>query len=104
MPVVVATITPLPQHREEVVLALRESVPVVHAEPGCQVYALHEAGDSFVFIEQWESDDALNRHNAGDAVSTVVAKIADKLADAVSIVVAQPIPEGDPLKGQLVQG
>ena len=102
MPVVVATITPLPEHREEVLGALQESLPAVHSEPGCQLYALHEAGGSFVFIEQWESDDALNQHNNGAAVSAVVSRISDKLAASVDIVVAQPVLGGDPGKGRLV--
>ena len=101
MPVVMATITPLPQFRQDVLAALEESLPAVHREPGCQVYALHEAGDSFVFIEQWDSETSLELHNAGEAVRTVVARITEKLKEPVQIVLARPIPGGDPSKGTL---
>lgn len=102
MPVVVATITPLPEFRRDVLVALQESISAVHGERGCELYALHEAGESFVFIEQWESDHALDQHNNGEAVSAVVSKIADKLKDPVEIVRAVPILGGDPHKGRLV--
>jgi len=102
MPVVVATITPLPDHREEVRTTLEASVTKAHREPGCQLYALHESEDSFVFIEQWESDADLERHNVGEVVRDVVAVIGDKLKEPVHILKALPIPGGDPTKGRLV--
>ena len=102
MPVVIATITPLPQFRQEVLAALREALPAVHEEPGCQLYALHETDDAFVFVERWSSQDALDRHNDGAAIASVVSKIADKLKEPVGVVVARPVPGGDPVKGELL--
>ena len=43
MSVVVATITPQPEHAQAVREAVLAAVPQVHAEEGCQRYALHEA-------------------------------------------------------------
>jgi quinol monooxygenase YgiN len=40
--VVVATISPVREHREAVREAVLTAIPQVHAEPGCQRYALHE--------------------------------------------------------------
>jgi len=36
--VVVATIRPLPEHRDEVLAAFRDTIPAVHREPGCILY------------------------------------------------------------------
>lgn len=41
MPVVVAIFMPFPGAVDEVVNAFREVPPLVHAEEGCQLYALH---------------------------------------------------------------
>jgi quinol monooxygenase YgiN len=103
VPVVVATITPRPEFRDVVLQALRGSLAAVHREPGCQLYALHETGDSFVFVEKWESESALEQHNSGDAVRQVVAQIGDRLKEPVQIAVARPLPGGDLCKGQLVR-
>jgi quinol monooxygenase YgiN len=102
MPVVVATLTPRPEAREEVREALVSSLAAVHREPGCQLYALHETDDAFLFVEQWETDEFLERHNSADAVSEVVRRIAGKLKEPVQIVVARPLAGGDVSKGQLV--
>ena len=37
--VVVATIIPLPEHRDEVIAAFTETVAKVHEEGGCGLYA-----------------------------------------------------------------
>ena len=65
--VVVATITPKPEYRDEVIAAMKKAVPLVHAEDGCELYALH----------------------------------ADKLAAPTAVLRLDPIPAGDPAKGQL---
>ena len=39
MSVVVATIIPLPEHRDEVIAVLTQTIPKVHAEEGCELYA-----------------------------------------------------------------
>ena len=58
--VVVATITP--QARAGWTPSGRRSsprCPKVHAEPGCELYALHEGDGEFVMVERWESAEAL---------------------------------------------
>jgi quinol monooxygenase YgiN len=44
--VVVATITPQPDQIDAVREAILAAVPKVHAEPGCELYAVHEARGS----------------------------------------------------------
>ena len=51
--VVVATIMPLPEHRDEVIATLKETVDQVHAEEGCELYTLNEAPDRLIMIEKW---------------------------------------------------
>lgn len=63
--VVVATLLPLAEHRDEVIELVRIRVAEVHSEPGCQLYALHDAGDELVIVEQWADEKALEMHAAG---------------------------------------
>ena len=61
--VVIATISPQPEHAEEVRQAVLETVPRVHEEPGCERYSLHEGSDgALVLVEKWESPEAQRAH------------------------------------------
>ena len=51
--VVVATMTAKPESVDTVRKACNRAVEAVHQEPGCDLYALHEAEGTFVFVEQW---------------------------------------------------
>ena len=51
--VVVATIVPEPEHRDEVIAAFRHTITQVHGEDGCELYALHEAPDRLIVVEKW---------------------------------------------------
>lgn len=101
--VVVATITPKPESVDTVREALKRAVTSVHGEPGCQLYALHEADGVFVFVEQWADGDALRTHNTAPALAQMVSEIGEHLAGPPDIKLAQPIPAGDPAKGTLVR-
>ena len=57
--VVVATIIPLPEHRDEVIAAIAETVAKVREEDGCELYALHQADDRLMMVEKWASPEAL---------------------------------------------
>ena len=57
--VVVAIITPKADQVEAVREAILAAVPKVHAEPGCELYAVHEGRGHFVMVERWESPEAL---------------------------------------------
>jgi quinol monooxygenase YgiN len=99
--VVVATIRPLPEHRDAVIAAFTEAIPLVHAEPGCLLYALTQADDRLVMIEQWESEEALAVHSAAPAVTKARAANEGKLAGDPEVLVLRPVPAGDPAKGQV---
>ncbi|MGH3410466.1 MAG: putative quinol monooxygenase [Streptosporangiaceae bacterium] len=63
--VVVATIRPLPEHRDEVIAAFTETIAQVHAEGGCELYALQQADDRLIMVEKWTSREALGVHSRG---------------------------------------
>jgi quinol monooxygenase YgiN len=99
--VVVATIRPLPEFREEVLAAFRETVPAVHLEPGCILYALHEKDDRLVMIEQWESADALATHSKAEALQLLNPRLDGKLAERTDVQVLNPLPLGADELGRL---
>jgi quinol monooxygenase YgiN len=97
--VVVATITPKPDQMDAVREALLAAVPKVHAEPGCELYALHEGNGEFVMIERWESREALKAHGSAEALTTLGGELADKLAGGLDVRRLTAVPAGDADKG-----
>jgi quinol monooxygenase YgiN len=97
--VVVATITPRPDAADEVREALLAAIPKVHEEPGCELYALHEADGAFVRVERWESPEAMATHGKAEPLTTLGAALAGKLAAAPEIRRLTPVPAGDAGKG-----
>lgn len=99
---VVAIFHPLDGHREQVLEALREAIPLVHDEAGCELYAITEAPDGrLVMIESWTSTAELDAHGDGDPVRVLVAALDGHLAQPVEVIRLQPLPMGDPAKGAL---
>jgi len=97
--VVVATITPKPDQVEAVREAILAAVPKVHAEPGCELYALHEGKGQFVMVERWESAEALKEHGSAEALTTLGGLLADKLAGPLDVRRLSAVPAGDAAKG-----
>jgi quinol monooxygenase YgiN len=100
--VVIATITPKPEHADEVRQAVQETVPAVHEESGCERYSLHQGRDgALVMVEKWESPEALATHGKAEPLSTLSGKLEGKLAGPPSVTVLDALPAGDPAKGAL---
>ncbi|MGP4056564.1 putative quinol monooxygenase [Mycobacterium sp. 4D054] len=99
--VVVATMKAKPESVDAVRSACQTAIEAVHGEPGCDLYALHEADGTFVFVEQWADGDALQKHSAAPAVGTLFGTIGELLDGAPDIKVLQPVVAGDPTKGRL---
>jgi quinol monooxygenase YgiN len=97
--VVVATITPLPGQVDAVREAILAAVPTVHDEPGCDLYALHEADGEFVLVERWASPDALRVHGRAEALTTLGGQLAGKVAGPPQVRRLAPVPAGDADKG-----
>jgi quinol monooxygenase YgiN len=102
MPItVVATMKAKPESVDAVRNACKQAIEVVHSEPGCDLYSLHEADGTFVFVEQWADADALKTHSTAPAVATLFGTVGELLDGAPDIKRLTPVVAGDPAKGQL---
>lgn len=102
MPItVVATMKAKPESVETVRDACKKAIEAVHQEPGCDLYSLHEADGTFVFVEQWADADALKTHSTAPAVGALFGTVGEHLDGAPDIKVLQTVVAGDPAKGQL---
>jgi quinol monooxygenase YgiN len=99
--VVVATMTVKPESVDTVRDILTRAVKEVHDEPGCQLYALHQTGETFVFVEQWADPEALKAHSTAPAITKMFTAAGEHLVGAPDIKMLQPVPAGNPDKGQL---
>ena len=99
--VVVATVIPQPEHRAEVIAAYTQAIARVHAEDGCELYALNQAEDRLMMIEKWASREALGAHNQGAALAALRSQLAGKIAGPAEVIVLEAVPAGNPAKGQL---
>lgn len=98
--IVVATVYPLPKHRDEVTAAFVDTIARVHAQDaGCELYALHEGGDRLVMVEKWASEAALSAHGRGPALAELNGRIDGKLERAVDVQVLRPHPAGTAEQG-----
>jgi quinol monooxygenase YgiN len=98
--IVVATIEPAPEHRDEVLAAFVATIARVHQEDaGCELYALHEGEDRLVMVEKWASEDALNAHSRGAALAELGPRLKGKTLSAPDIQVLRAHPAGTPELG-----
>lgn len=89
-------------HEQNLVDALRESIPAVHDEPGCLLYALHTAENgSVVLIEKWESEELLERHLSGAPVAALVDRIGPHITESPDVVRLKAVPAGTDGQGLL---
>lgn len=100
--VVTAVFTPAAGSRDRLIEALQHAVPAVHEEPGCLLYALHDAADgSIVMIEKWASDSDLAAHAEGPAVARLNTLIDGLTAKPVVVTTMAPLPAGTREQGAL---
>jgi quinol monooxygenase YgiN len=82
--------------------ALRESVPEIHEEAGCSLFALHEGEDGGVLlVEKWESEQLLDAHLAAEPVANLVRRIGPFIAADPEVTRLRPIAAGTPSQGSL---
>ncbi|MEX5237661.1 putative quinol monooxygenase [Kocuria arenosa] len=61
---------PAARAQDRLIEALQKAIPAMHEEPGCLLYAIHDAADGLiVMIEKWASDSDLAAHTEGPAVA-----------------------------------
>ena len=66
---VVATLTVKPETRAELIAGATKCIAETRKEAGCIAYDMHESVTDpakFVFVEQWDSAEALVPHGASD--------------------------------------
>lgn len=97
--VVVVTIFPAPERRDEVIAAFETAIIQVHNEPGVELYALHEGPDRLVMIEKYESQEARSEHAKRPALAELLSTLEGKLSSGLDVQVLRPHPFGDPQKG-----
>lgn len=100
--VVVATIVPRPERRDDVRAALSHAVGRTHAEDhGCLLYALHESENGFCMIEKWATARDLEVHGTGSAITELGAALHDALVEAPDVRVFKAVPAGTEEQGRL---
>lgn len=100
--VVTAVFHPSAGRREALIAALREAIPAVHAEDGCQLYAIHDAADgTVVMIEKWTDAAALSAHASGPAVAAMNTVVGPLVAAPADVLTMAPLPAGTPAQGAL---
>jgi len=93
--VVTAVFRPRPGARAQLIEAMRRGIEAVHAEPGCEVYAIHDADDGTVtMIEKWSGVAELDAHAAGEAIAVLNHDIEPFLASPVVVTRMMPLPMG----------
>ena len=96
---IVATITPEPDRIDEVEAVLTRLIPEVHAEDGCELYALHKGKDRFVFVEKWRDMAALAAHGGGTAIKALNEGLKGLVAGPPDVQILEAVPAGEPAKG-----
>lgn len=100
--IVTAVFHPRDGAKNELIAALREGIPGVHAERGCELYAIHDAEDGTItMLEKWTSREDLDAHSAGSAVARLQSLTKDHLASPVVVTLMTPIPAGTTEQGIL---
>lgn len=100
--VVTAVFTPKEGMHDKVVAALEPAIAEVHKEPGCLLYAIHDAPNGqIIMIEKWESTDLLDAHGDGEAVKKLNASLDGLLTKPVEVTRLIPIAAGTAHQGVL---
>ncbi|CAN7509764.1 putative quinol monooxygenase [Pseudarthrobacter oxydans] len=100
--VVTAAFSPKEGALDQVVAALSPAISEVHQEPGCLLYAIHEAPDNqILMIEKWESAALLDAHGQGEPVKRLNASLEGLLEKPVVVTRMVPIPAGTAQQGAL---
>jgi quinol monooxygenase YgiN len=100
--VVTAIFKPAPGRKDELVEAMRPGIAAVHEEPGCELYAIHDAEDGTItMLEKWSSQADLDAHAKGPAVALLNKDIDGLLAEPVLVTTMSPIPAGTDSQGAL---
>jgi quinol monooxygenase YgiN len=100
--VVTAVFHPTDGKKEELVKALQATIPAVHEEDGCLLYAIHDADDGTItMIEKWTSPELLATHAKGPAVEALDAAVGPLIDSPTTVTTMTPINAGTDAQGTL---
>ena len=100
--VVTAVFHPAEGRTAELVDALRATIPAVHEERGCRLYAIHDADDGTItMIEKWDSRDDLAAHAGSPAVKALQDAVGGLVALPTIVTTMTPLPAGTATQGEL---
>ncbi|MSX01804.1 MAG: antibiotic biosynthesis monooxygenase [Actinobacteria bacterium] len=101
---VVATIKVNDGEADTAIAGLTPIIEKVHEQEGCLSYALHRDindPNTLVFVERWESQDALNQHVQQPHMAELGALAASIAAEPPQIVFCESLGIGDSAKGTI---
>lgn len=100
--IVAAAFVPAEGRREDLLAALRNATVEMHAEQGCELYALHDGADGTLwFLEKWSTEADLDAHGAGEPVRRLNIAIADLVASPPVVTRMLPVLVSTTRQGQL---
>lgn len=100
--IVTAVFVPAEGKKESLIAALAATIPGVHAEDGCELYAIHDAVDGTItMVEKWSSAELLAAHATGAATAALNAVIEGLIAQPVAVTTMTPIATGTADQGLL---
>jgi|UniRef100_UPI0040488819 quinol monooxygenase YgiN len=99
---VVAIFTPKPEHRDEIRSLLLRITPIVHDEPGCELYAMHEDVEGrFIYVETWTTRDDWTDHVDRQTVKDILTGVEGKLIGEIQVFEMHNLSTGSSGKGSL---
>ena len=98
--VVVATLIPRPGRLQEVIDGFEAVNPLVHDEPGCELYAAHTDGERVVMVERWTTAADLDAHGSGPAIAEL-GRLHGDAVESVEVLRLENLPFGQPEKATI---
>jgi quinol monooxygenase YgiN len=99
--IVVARQYPKPGRLQDVIDVYAGIEPLVHKEPGCELFALHTDGETVFLVEKWTTPADLQGHAAGSAYAQIRAGVSDLIDHAADVWVLDNLPFGEAAKGTI---
>ncbi len=100
--VVTAVFHPAEGKRAELIEAFAQTIPGVHTEKGCLLYAIHDAADGTItMIEKWATVEDLDAHGSSPQVEALRAAVSPLVGAPTIVTRMTAIPTGTSDQGQL---
>ncbi len=98
---VVAILTPKPGRVQDLLANFERVCPLVHQEPGCELYAVHTDREIVVMVERWTSRESLDGHIDGEPLALLNTLNEGVLVRPYDVWFLDAVEFGDPAKGRI---